>query len=154
MDFQNNRNDQAQGPFPNPPQNGMPGGYPNPMPGGMPISVRTKPQLENDLSNAAMVLGIISAVSLCMVLLFPFLPFVFGSISIVLALLSRGSGKKFSSHAKTGVITSVFSLCAVVLLFAAFLYFIIVSGDFAEEFNRTYEEYYGESYDDFYDFYY
>ncbi len=154
MDFQNNQNNQTQGPFPNPPHNGMPGGYPNPMPGTMPVSVQAKPQLDNGLSNAAMILGIISAVSFCMLLLFPFLPFAFGSISIVLALLSRGSRKKLPPHAKAGLITSVFSLCAAFLLIFAFLYFIIVSGEFMEEFNRTYEEYYGESYEDFYEFYY
>jgi len=104
------------------------------------------------MSTAAMVTGIIAAVSLFLLFLFvPFLPFVMAGTSITLALLSRGGNKKFSAYAKTGLITSSCTLGIATLVFVL-LFALIVNSDgyreeFIEEFNRTYEDVYGEPFE-------
>ncbi len=161
--FQNNPKSGMNGYFQSSPQNGMNGyfqnsphnGFPKGQyPADMPIYVRSTGQFDNTMATAAMITGILSALSLIFILLFPILPFILGGVSIVLAMLSRGSGKQFSSHAKTGLATSICSISAVFLLTVVVCICLFTSETFMEEFNQTYEEYYGESFDDFYEFYY
>lgn len=149
--FQNNPQSGMNGYFQNSPHNGFPKGQ---YPADMPIYVRSTGQFDNTMATAAMITGILSALSLIFILLFPILPFILGGVSIVLAMLSRGSGKQFSSHAKTGLATSICSISAVFLLTVVVCICLFTSDTFMEEFNQTYEEYYGESFDDFYEFYY
>ncbi len=149
--FQNNPQSGMNGYFQNSPHNGFPKGQ---YPADMPIYVRSTGQFDNTMATAAMITGILSALSLIFILLFPILPFILGGVSIVLAMLSRGSGKQFSSHAKTGMATSICSISAVFLLTVVVCICLFTSETFMEEFNQTYEEYYGESFDDFYEFYY
>ncbi len=149
--FQNNPQSGMNGYFQNSPHNGFPKGQ---YPADMPIYVRSTGQFDNTMATAAMITGILSALSLIFILLFPILPFILGGVSIVLAMLSRGSGKQFSSHAKTGLATSICSISAVFLLTVVVCICLFTSETFMEEFNQTYEEYYGESFDDFYEFYY
>lgn len=143
--FQNNLQNSMNGYFPN--------GFPGQHPANLPIYVQPAGQTDNMMAKAAMITGIISAVSLVFILLFPFTPFVLGSVSIVLAMLSRGSGKRLSPHAKTGLITSACSIGAVFLVIILISVLLFTSETFIEEFNRTYEDYYGESFDDFYEYY-
>ncbi len=149
--FQNNPQSGMNGYFQNSPHNGFPKGQ---YPADMPIYVRSTGQFDNTMATAAMITGILSALSLIFILLFPILPFILGGVSIVLAMLSRGSGKQFSSYAKTGLATSICSISAVFLLTVVVCICLFTSETFMEEFNQTYEEYYGESFDDFYEFYY
>lgn len=149
--FQNNPQSGMNGYFQSSPHNGFPKGQ---YPADMPIYVRSTGQFDNTMATAAMITGILSALSLIFILLFPILPFILGGVSIVLAMLSRGSGKQFSSHAKTGLATSICSISAVFLLTVVVCICLFTSDTFMEEFNQTYEEYYGESFDDFYEFYY
>lgn len=136
MDFQNNIQNQ-------PPYN-MPGNR-NPQ-GNIPYPVQPVRQKENSMATAAMVVGIVGAAS---VIFLPFyLPCILGGISIVLALLSKGSAARLSTYAKTGMIVSLcsFALNAVLLGFSFYLFFAVP--EYQEEFNRIYEQMYGESFDD------
>lgn len=135
-------------------QNQMPSVFPDKMPGYRPVTVRSMPQTENGLSSASMTLGIIGAVSTLFFFFLPFVPFILMSISIVLALLSKGSGRQFSPHAKTGLITSTVCLSIIVLLFTALVFFF-ASADLINEAGGPFGgDSYEDIYDDFYEFYY
>ncbi len=60
------------------------------------------------LSSAAMVLGIGAIVTALMMTVY--LPFIFGSLAIVLALLSKGSFSKIQSKARAGIICGIIGL--------------------------------------------
>ncbi len=120
------------------------------MPGQRSVTVRPVAQPENQLSTAAMVTGIIALVSVFLMPIFPFFPFIFSGVSITLAMLSRGSGRHFSSHAKAGLATSACGLILTFLLFALVIYLITSVAEYQEEWNRTYDRIYEETYDQFY----
>jgi len=126
--------------------------YQNQMQNNVPRPARPMQRQENAMSTAAMVTGIVGAVSIFFLPLY--LPFFLGSISITLALLSKGSERKLSPHAKTGLITSACSLVvnAMILIFIICFLFFFSSSEFLtqyrEQFNDYYEQLYGESFDD------
>lgn len=145
---------QTPGSMSGPAQNQIPGGFPYQMHGRIPVTVRSEPQTENALSSAAMTLGIIGAVSTVLFFIFPFLPFILMSISIVLALLSRGSGKALSPHAKAGLITSTVCLGIITLLFVTIVFFFASAAAINENGGLFGGDPYEDIYEDFYEFYY
>lgn len=84
MDFNSNNNNMNQ--------NENPYGYGYVPPAKLP---------GNAFASAAMVLGIISIVSA--LLMTVYFPFIFGSLAILFALLSRGRAAKLSNPAKAGI---------------------------------------------------
>ncbi len=120
------------------------------MPGQRPVYVQSAAQPENQMSTAAMVTGIIALVSVILIPLFPFLPFIFSGVSIALAMLSRGSNKRFSSHARAGLVTSSCGLVLTFLLFALVIYLITSVAEYQDEWNRAYDRIYEETYNEFY----
>lgn len=136
------------------PQGGPGGGY-NPYhpynPYGAPLMpVRHK---GDSMATVSMVLGIISLVSL--VLLRVTVPFFLGGISIILAILSRGSAKKLLSRAKTGLTCSIIALAldVVFCIFAVWIAFVLPnqSPRFRQELNKVCEQQYGVTYDELID---
>ena len=119
------------------------GGSPS---GEMPFSARAPRQQENAMSTAAMIVGIIGAIS---TFLLPFyLPCLLGSISIVLGLLSKDGSNKLLSHAKAGILTSVCSLILNVFILIGCFYLVFHVPEFHAQFEQMYEQMYGESFDD------
>ena len=98
---------------------------------------RSNEEPSNGLATAAMVLGILALIGIF--LIYPV--FIFGSLSIILALLSRGKSLKMHVQAKTGVITSAIGLGSVVAIFAMAFTFIYGKPDFFENiYGMSYQE--------------
>ena len=99
---------------------------------------------------AAMILGILSLASLLFLQIA--IPFLLGSVSIVLAILSRGGLKKLLGKAKAGLICSAaaIGLDTAFCVLALWITFILPnhSPEFREELNRVCEQQYDVSYDE------
>ncbi len=115
------------------------------MPGGSGSKMETGSQYNNKelaadrLATAAMIMGIISLISiLCCC------PFVFSAIGIVLALLSKGAEKTLRPRAKTGLILSIVGLVVSFVLIVATIAFPIVmyrtNPEFRKNFNDAMEQ--------------
>lgn len=94
----------------------------------------------NGMATAALVFGIISIVSSCCCC--ATLPL--AGLSIILAILSKGSAPRMSDRAKTGLGISIASICLTVLLTgASFIYnrTLFESNEFLDQF-KGYMEYY------------
>lgn len=88
------------------------------------------PQPANGMATAALVLGICSLVFFCCG------GFLLGALGIILALLSRGTGR-MSTTAKTGFGLSIAALVIGIIAYTAYFSWIFTSGTF----QRTLEEY-------------
>lgn len=142
------------------PQNGPGNGY-NPHnnnpynnnpynPYGAPIQPAPVVYKGEGMATASMVLGIISLASLLILQIS--IPFLLGGVSIILAILSRGSLKKLFGRAKAGIICSSVALGLDVsfLILALWLVFFLPnrSPQFREDLNNACEQQYGVSYDE------
>lgn len=112
----------------------------------MPVRIRPLPQSENSMSTAALITAIVGC--LAIFILPVYLPAIFASISIVLALLSKGSSPYFSKRAMTSMIVSICSLILNILIFILCICLVFTVPEFHEQFEQTYEQIYGESFDD------
>lgn len=97
------------------------------------------------LSNAAMILGIISIVSAVMMTIY--FPFILGSVAIVLALLSKGLAPKLARQAKAGIACAIVGLSINLgLLVSSFAYIFANPSlliDTAQMYDSAIEEMYG-----------
>ena len=154
MDYQpgNPQNGPGNGYNPyNNPYNNNP--YNNPYnnnPYGAPMQQMPVRQKGDGMPTAAMALGIISLVSL--LFLQVSIPFFLGGVSIILAILSRGSAKKMIGKAKAGLTCGIIALALDIAfcVFAVWLVFALptLSPKLKEEVNKACEEQYGVSYDE------
>ena len=139
------------------PQSGQNNGYPPYPPYGAPLQPNIVRPKGESMATAAMILGIISLVSLLFFQLQ--IPFLLGGVGIVLAILSRGSAKQMLGRAKAGLTCCIIGLSLDIVLFAAAIYLVFalphLSPELMEEVNEACEEQYGMSYeeimDEFYD---
>lgn len=148
MDF-NNTNQQNQNSNQNNNQNGNP--YGNPFPGQQPnpyyVPVEKSPT--DALATAAMILGILAVLSAIMSTVYP--PFIFGGISIVLALLSKGYKDKMSGKAKTGIVCAIVGLVMNIWIVGSVYYILFTNEDAFNYFDSVYEQMYGDSFSDMYE---
>lgn len=122
-------------------------------------SPNPRPGIQNPgqtMATIAMVLGLASVFCIFTV----YLPMVFGSIAIILAILSKGYGKKMLATAKIGVGTAIGGLSMVLLLIASVFTLFMSNTDILidqgrqldEQFERQtgqkLEDYLGKSYED------
>lgn len=121
MDFNNNMNDNNNAGNNNPTNNGYhynnehnnTNDYQNP------YGYRPTPPVRkagNSLETAAMVLGILALVTACMMTVY--LPFIFGALAIVLALLSKGGLARLRTRAIAGIICATIGLvlnCGIIV---------------------------------------
>lgn len=148
---------------PNNPQGGPGGGY-NPYnnnpynnpyngnnpynPYGAPLQPAPVNTRGEKMASAALILGIITLVSLLLLRLS--MPFLLGGVGIILAILSKGSAKKMVGKAKAGMICCITGLALDIAfcVFAVWLVFSLpkLSPDLTEEVNKMCEEQYGVSY--------
>lgn len=118
-----------------------------------------RPGIQNpgqSMATVAMVLGLASVFCVFTV----YLPMVFGSIAIILAILSKGYGKKMLATAKIGVGTAVGGLSMVLVLFASVFTLLMSNSDilieqgrqldeqFEHQTGQKLEDYLGRSYED------
>ena len=85
----------------------------------------------------SLILGIASIFTILTV----YLPLIFGSIAIVLAILSKGYGKKMLATAKAGIGTAIGGITLIVVVFGSVIsLFLSLSGDQLVEFGRQIDE--------------
>lgn len=96
------------------------------------------------LATSAMVLGILALASFISMTIYP--PFIFGSIAIVLALLSKGRAPKMISKAKAGVICAAIGLTANCALCTTSFYMLYTKPEIMNQVNEIFESQYGISY--------
>ncbi|MGN1179831.1 MAG: hypothetical protein ACI4SD_01365 [Suilimivivens sp.] len=138
MDYNNNQNIPPQG-------NGYYGGV--------------NPSFRNPgmaMATASLFLGVASFFTMLSV----FLPFLFGGLAILFALLSKGYGKKMLTQAKIGLLSGIGGLCVTVVLCVSSMSMLLKDPDLLVEIGQQYdeaiesiygqsaEEIYGESFED------
>lgn len=98
----------------------------------------------NGLAIAALITGLLAVVTICTV----YGAFIFGSLSIVFALLSKGKENHMHSLAISGTIIGTIALVITVMLFGASISLLMNDEEFQQEFDSMYEDMYGESFEE------
>lgn len=89
------------------------------------------------LALASLILGIASIFTMLTV----YLPIIFGSLAIVLAILSKGYGKKMLAIAKAGIGTAIGGIAMIVVIFGSVIsLFLSLSVDQLVQFGRQMDE--------------
>lgn len=115
-------------------------------PGGSGQFIRNPGQT---MATVSMVLGVLSIFTMLTV----YIPFVFGSLAILFAVLSTGYGKKMLATAKIGVGTGVGGMAVVIAVVGSLVATILSgSGDsltnFGRQMDRQFENQTGQSFED------
>lgn len=93
----------------------------------------------NGLARASMILGIIAFASFFTFTVYP--PIILGSLSVILALLSRGRSLKMHSKAKNGIIFSSIAACCDIAIIVFVVFFLFITPDFFENiYGMSYQE--------------
>lgn len=100
----------------------------------------------NSFARISVILGGIALASVFTFTIFPAV--ILGSLSLVLALLSRGKELTFHPSAKSAAILSSIALVANVALVGGTVYTILGDSPMHDELNETYEEMFGMTYDE------
>lgn len=99
------------------------------------------------MATAAMFLGLAAMVTTMTV----FLPLLLGGLAIILALLSKGYGKKMIIQAKVGMICGIFGLAVVGVIIFSVLATMISNPDLliqiGQQYDAMYENLYGQSFE-------
>lgn len=99
------------------------------------------------MATAAMFLGLAAMVTTMTV----FLPLLLGGLAIILALLSKGYGKKMIIQAKVGMICGIFGLVVVGVIIFSVLATMISNPDLliqiGQQYDAIYENLYGQSFE-------
>lgn len=109
---------------------------------------RPKPRNEA-MATAAMVTGILAVVTFAMMTVY--LPFIFGSISILLALLSKGRAPKLPGKAKIGILCSITGVICNIILVCFSLYMVIANPMVREQVDKVFEAQYGITIEEMYE---
>lgn len=111
------------------------------------VTPYTKP---NGFATAALVLGIIAFVSAFSMTILP--PLIFGSLSIILGILSRGDQRKLHSRALAGVIVAGTALVLNLAICIFSFYIVFSNPETTQQYwnmvNETYEQMLGVSLED------
>lgn len=111
---------------------------------------KNQPSGSRGFATASLVLGIIAFVSALTMTILP--PVIFGSLSIILGLLSRGSQKKLGAYALAGTIISgsalVLNLAVCIFSFYTIFTNPAATSDYINSVNKTYEQMFGISLDE------
>ena len=75
-------------------------------------------------------------------------PYIFGSMAIFFAYLSKGKTGTKSVYANIAIISSIIIMVANTLLMGISVYTVFTDEKLREEFNETYEKMYGQSFDE------
>lgn len=98
------------------------------------------------LASAAMIMGILTLATFISMTIYP--PFIFGSIGIVVALLSKGRSTRMAVKAKAGVICATIGLIANCALCTTSLYMLYTKPEIMNQVNDIFEKQYGMSYNE------
>lgn len=113
----------------------------------VPAPLPPAPKQQNDaLCIAALACGVLTILTALIGTVYP--PFIFASISITLAVLSKGYEKKLPPVALAGFITSLCGLALNVVVVVFSFYLVFSVPEFKEQLNNTCTELYGQSFDE------
>lgn len=99
------------------------------------------------MATAAMFLGFAAMITTMTV----FLPLLLGGLAVILALLSKGYGKKMILQARVGMICGIFGLAVTgIIIFSLFA--TLISNperliEVGQQYDAMYETYYGQSFE-------
>lgn len=101
------------------------------------------------MATVSMILGIISILTLLTV----YIPFICGSIAIVLAILSKGSFNKMLASAKIGIGTAIGSMSLVIVMIVSLTSMIMSAGSdtlikFGQQIDQQFKEQTGQDVED------
>lgn len=100
------------------------------------------------LATASMVLGILTIMSVITMTIYPAM--ILGSISITLALLSKGRAPRLFQRAIAGVICATLGLLLNIALVGSSLYLFLTVPAIRDQVETVFEQTYGMSMDEFY----
>lgn len=102
---------------------------------------------KNNFFTAAMILGIISLVSLCTF----FLPLVLGALGILFIILGKRQNQKLNPTAITGLVTSLIGIISglVMTIFSFASAFTLLQPENRDILNQQFEEIYGMDFDEY-----
>lgn len=98
------------------------------------------------LVTGAMVLGILTIVGTCMVTVY--LPYIFGGISIILAVLSRGTSRQLDKQARLGVILSIMGMVFNTIIIIGSIYVVFTNAEAYSQFDEMFKSIYGMNFSD------
>ncbi|MGN1148709.1 MAG: hypothetical protein ACI4TB_09820, partial [Lachnospiraceae bacterium] len=106
-----------------------------------------QPEPKNNFYTAAMILGIISLVSLCTF----FLPLILGALGILFIILGKRQNKKLNPTAITGLVTSLIGIVSglVITIFSFASAFTLLQPENRDTLNQQFEEIYGMDFDEY-----
>lgn len=96
---------------------------------------------DNRMSSASLILGIISCISAALMTVY--LPFIFGGLSIVCAILSRDRSGIPDRNAKAGITVSVISIVINIVVISVSVYTVFNNPEQFAMFNSLFEKFYG-----------
>lgn len=100
----------------------------------------------SSLAKASMILGIISIISCFTYTIYP--AFIMGSISIVLAIVSKGRRPKLLGNARTGIICATIGLIANIVIITGSMTLLFTNDAVRAQVNEMFEQQYGQSFDE------
>lgn len=100
----------------------------------------------NGMAKASKICGIIAVVSIITLMIYPAI--MLGSVAIILALLSRGSGSKLPDKARTGLTTGIVALIVNIAIVAGAVAILFSHGEYKNQLNDMCAEMYGQTFDD------
>ena len=103
-----------------------------------------QPKPQNKLVTASLILGLLAFVTS----MFLITPFIFGSLSIIFAILSRSGREKMSGSAIAGISASIVSMLGAVSMVGLVYYLTFNVPEYRELMNQQYEQMYGQSFDE------
>ena len=108
---------------------------------------RYQPEPKNAFAIAAMILGMCSLATLCII--FPPIPL--GALGILFVILSKRTGKKLQSTAITGLVTSLAGIIlSIFMLVALFAFsFNMLKPENRDQLNEQFEQIYGMDYEEY-----
>lgn len=105
-------------------------------------------QRTNTFAVASLVMGILAMVTLCTI----YLPIILGSLSIIFAILSKGSNKHMPGISHAGIITAVSGITLSFVTIGATIFILFTNPafyqEYKEELNRVLTQQYGITYDE------
>lgn len=119
--------------------------------GGNPYSGRPlypAPPSGDKLATAALILGILAPLSSVTMTVYP--PFIFGSIAILLALLSRGRAPKIPQRAKIGILCAFGGILLNLAIVGSCIYLFITNPAIREQVDTLFQQTYGMTMEEFY----
>lgn len=103
-----------------------------------------QPKPQNNLITASLILGLLAFVTS----MFLITPFIFGSLSIIFAILSRSGREKMAGSAIAGISASIVSMLGAVSMVGLVYYLTFNVPEYRELMNQQYEQMYGQSFDE------